>query len=302
MDQPLTHDNWTDQEEQTYVVKTGGLSLHDTAPYRPLLLRAVGVTKHFGALAALEKMDFEVPRHAIVSLIGPNGSGKTVFFKLLTGLYKADGGIVWFNGLEIEGMRPHEITRLGISQTFQGIRVFANMTVLENVLVGQHCHLHASMWDVVLRTSTLRTEESRAARRGMELLDFVGLADLAYMLARHLPYGAQRRVEIARALANNPQLLLLDEPTAGMNPQETAEIMALIGKLRRERGITILLVEHDMKVVMGLSDRVTVLDHGVKISEGTPAQVRADPSVVQTYLGRPAGRLGARLAGLPESA
>jgi branched-chain amino acid transport system ATP-binding protein len=266
------------------------------------LLRAVGVTKHFGALAALQKIDFEVPRHAIVSLIGPNGSGKTVFFKLLTGLYKADGGIVWFNGQEIERMRPHEITRLGIAQTFQGIRIFANMSVLENVLVGQHCHLSASLWDVVFRTSTLRSEEAKAARRGMELLDFVGLADLAHMLARHLPYGAQRRVEIARALASNPQLLLLDEPTAGMNPHETAEITALIGKLRRERGLTVLLVEHDMKVVMGISDRVTVIDHGVKISEGTPGQVRSDPSVVATYLGRAAGDASARLAGMAESA
>jgi branched-chain amino acid transport system ATP-binding protein len=283
----LTNHRETPEKDgsEVFVVKTGGLSLHDTAPYRPLLLRAVGVSKQFGALVALEKFDFEVPRHSIVSVIGPNGSGKTVFFKILTGLHRAEGGIIWFNGREIDGLRPHQITELGIIQTFQGIRVFANMTVLENVLVGRHCHLHSRLWDIVFRTSTSRTEEAGAARWCMELLDFVGLADVAHMPAKNLSYGAQRRVEVARALASDPQLLLLDEPTAGMNPQETAEIMALVGRLRRERGLTIVLVEHDMKVVMGLSDRVTVLDHGIKVSEGSPAHVRSDPRVIRTYLG-----------------
>jgi branched-chain amino acid transport system ATP-binding protein len=274
------------RQEEVYLVKTGGQPAHDTAPYRPLMLRATGITKSFGALVAVNNLDFEIPRHGIVSLIGPNGSGKTVFFKILTGLFRLDSGTVWFNGQTIEQFAPDQITALGVAQTFQTIRLFPNMTVLENVLVGQHCRLYSNIWEIVLRTAFVSAEERRATRRALDLLDFIGLRGVAFEMAKSLPYGAQRRLEIARALASDPQLLLLDEPTAGMNPQETRQIVGLLARLRRELGITILLVEHDMKVVMGISDRVTVLDRGVKVSEGTPDEVRADPRVIESYLGR----------------
>ncbi|MEO6458713.1 MAG: ABC transporter ATP-binding protein [Chloroflexia bacterium] len=267
-------------------MKTGGAVQHDTANYRPLLLRAAGITKRFGELVALDNIDFDIPRHAIVSLIGPNGSGKTVLFKILTGIYRPDSGDIWFNGKKIGNLSPDHVTQLGIAQTFQNIRLFPNMTVLENVLVGRHCRIHESLWGTIFQVPGVRAEEKRASDRAFEMLDFVGLANLAQETAKNLPYGAQRRLEIARALASEPQLLLLDEPTAGMNPQETADIMRLIGRVRDEHGITVLLVEHDMKVVMRISDRVTVLDQGVKIAEGEASQVRADRRVIETYLGR----------------
>jgi len=271
-----------------YVVKTDKSREHDTAKYRPLLLRVTGLTKKFGELVALSEVDLEVPRHSIISLIGPNGSGKTVLFNILTGLHKSNAGTIWFNGKDISGLPPDQVTALGIARTFQNIRLFPNMTALENVLVGQHCRLNETMWGTVRRSSYFTSEEDRAAAYGMELLKFVWLEEAAQGTSKYLPYGAQRRLEIARALASNPQLLLLDEPTAGMNPQETSEIMRLIERLRAELGLTILLVEHDMRMVMRISDRLSVLDHGIKIAEGTPDEVRANPRVVEAYLGRAA--------------
>lgn len=275
-----------------YVVKTYKAKSDDTASYKPLLLRAVGVTKSFGALVALNEVNLEVPRNSIVSLIGPNGSGKTVFFNIITGLHKPDGGDIWFNGEAISKLGPAQITALGIARTFQNIRLFQNMSVLDNVLVGQHCRLHETMWGIVRRSNDVSSEESRATEYALELLSYIGLRDSAHKWAKDLHYGAQRRLEIARALASNPKLLLLDEPTAGMNPQETLEIMGLIGRLRADLGMTILLVEHDMKVVMRISDQLTVLDHGVKIAEGSPSEVRTNPRVVEAYLGRGGVELG----------
>ena len=269
-----------------FVVKAGDGGQHDTANYRPLLLRAIGITKRFGELVALDHIDFDIPRHSIVSLIGPNGSGKSVLFKILTGIYRPDTGEVWFNGRNIGNLAPHQVTELGIAQTFQNIRLFPNMSVLENVLVGLHCRIHESLWGSIFHTTNLKAEEKRAAVRAVEMLEFVGLANIERETSKNLPYGAQRRLEIARALASDPQLLLLDEPTAGMNPQETADIMRLISRVRDERGTTVLIVEHDMKVVMRISDRITVLDRGMKIAEGKAAEVRANQRVVETYLGR----------------
>jgi branched-chain amino acid transport system ATP-binding protein len=250
------------------------------------ILTARRTTKRFGGLVAVDELDLEIEEKSIHSVIGPNGAGKTTFFNCVTGFYKPEEGEILLNSHSLVGLAPDRIVRLGIARTYQNIRLFPVLTVIENVLVGLHSHLKANYFGIVANLTSVRKEEKEAAEEAKRLLNFVNLGGKGDLFAKNLPYGEQRRLEIARALAAKPKLLLLDEPTAGMNPSETQEMMDFIQHLRDELGITILLIEHQMRVVMGISETVTVLDYGKKIAEGTPDEIKRNPRVIEAYLGR----------------
>ncbi len=270
---------------------------------RDVMLETRGLTQIFGGLVAVDSVDLQIDRGSITSVIGPNGAGKTTFFNMIAGIYRPTRGEIWFNGQQIakdsHNLRPDQVTRIGISRTFQNIRLFSNVSAIDNVLMGMHSRMHSMPWEAILRSKRQREEEFRSLERAYELLDYTGLSASARTTARNLSYGDQRRLEIARALASEPRLLLLDEPTAGMNPRETATMTTFIDTMRKDLDMTILLIEHDMKVVMGISDHVAVLDHGTKIADGSPESVRENAQVVEAYLGAGSADVIARLSGEP---
>jgi branched-chain amino acid transport system ATP-binding protein len=251
-----------------------------------MLLDVKNLSKSFGGIKAVRDITIGIEENSISSIIGPNGAGKTTFFNLMTGIYKPDTGEINFNGKSLIGLRPDQVNAAGVARTFQSIRLFSNMTVLENIMVGMHSRLNVSLLQTLLRPPSFYQQEERVREKGFELLRFVGMSEKGNEVSRNLPYGDQRRVEIARALASDPKLILLDEPTAGMNPNESADAMALFRRIRDERGITVVLIEHDMRVVMGISEHISVLDYGEKIAEGSPEAIRTNTRVVEAYLGR----------------
>jgi branched-chain amino acid transport system ATP-binding protein len=253
-----------------------------------MLLEVNNVEKSFGGIRAVRGVSINIEKGSLTSIIGPNGAGKTTFFNLLTGIYKPDVGAINFDGRSIIGFRPDQVNAAGMARTFQSIRLFHAMTVLENVMVGMHSRLRISLLDTLFRPLGFKRQEDHVRQKASDLLQFVGLAGKGDEVSRNLPYGDQRRVEIARALASDPKLLLLDEPTAGMNPNESADAMQLFRRIRDELGVTVILIEHDMRVVMGISEHISVLDYGEKIAEGTPAEIQANSRVVEAYLGRQA--------------